>query len=292
MSLGLIVLFMLFSKSTQRRLKFWWQYHTSRIGSDSPFFFLSAPFELLYLPSICHWLKDAPHFEHIKILSVQVVFKFSTNYSKMCQKMKKWSICEEWRCLTCCMSWTWLIYFESIVAIAVYILLYSPEYPRCPTRRPSKCSDNVTGQYAVSRGGCWSREGWSLCSSGGRSSRRNAWWWELRTCGLQRETLSNSRDLSCGTGKIWTGVLLRDFRVNRQGCRLHHWGVLEFLSLALLVTFTPELFAFIPIRLAMNSPAMWSTCWGSSPARDPSHPKRLSEWFQSSTVSSGLSRRS
>lgn len=116
-------------------------------------FFLSAPFDLLYLPSICHWLKDAPHFEHIKILSVQVVFKFSTNYSKMCQKMKKWSICEEWRCLTCCMSWTWLIYFESIVAITVYILLYSPEYPRCPTRRPSKCSDNVTGQYAVSRGG-------------------------------------------------------------------------------------------------------------------------------------------
>lgn len=147
MSLGLIVLFMLFSKSTQRRLKFWCQYYTSRIGSDSPIFFcqLLLTFCIYFSPSICHWLKDAPHFEHIKILSVQVVFKFSTNYSKMCQKMKKWSICEECRCLTCCMSWTWLIYFESIVAITVYILLYSPEYPRCPTRRPSRCSDNVTG---------------------------------------------------------------------------------------------------------------------------------------------------
>lgn len=146
MSLGLIVLFMLFSKSTQRRLKFWWQYYTSRIGSDSPIFCqLLLTCCIYFSPSICHWLKDAPHFKHIKILSAQVVFKISTNYSKMCQKMKKWSICEECRCLTCCMTWTWLIYFESIVAITGYILLYSPEYPRCPTRRPSRCSDNATG---------------------------------------------------------------------------------------------------------------------------------------------------
>lgn len=56
------------------------------------------------------------------------------------------------------------------------------------------------------------------------------------------------------------------------------------------LTFTVFVSVSLFRRHVTNSLPMWWTCWGNSLARGPSLPKRLSAWWESSTVSSAPSR--